>query len=221
MYVSKMICAPLKKSPNWASQITKLLGLSTERPYSKAKTASSLKGELAISRRPFRQKSRLLQIRKFSFLRNCKTLLLQNLYQKVNLHWCKSRLIWKKFTYTGVFLIEKSTETHFLRNSFFLIRFLETPNPNLNLLMLTGHNQLLMRLQQWFQNIEKKYMFLFLIWSNIVHPTLIFNTQIIHRYINFICFLIYQHCMPMSECCSSNILPTDSYIKTFWKEIIN
>ena len=88
MYVSKIICAPLKKSPNWASQITKLLGLSTERPYSKAKTASSLKGELAISRRPFRQKSRLLQIRKIFFY----AIAVPYFYIDVNLDWFERNL---------------------------------------------------------------------------------------------------------------------------------
>ena len=42
-----MICAPLKKSPNWASQSTRCWGLSTLKPYSNPSTASSLSGLLA------------------------------------------------------------------------------------------------------------------------------------------------------------------------------
>lgn len=45
--VSIMICAPLKKSPNCASQSTRCWGLSTLNPYSNPSTASSLSGLLA------------------------------------------------------------------------------------------------------------------------------------------------------------------------------
>lgn len=47
-----MIWAPLKKSPNWASQMIKFLGFSTDMPYSNPKTASSDKGLFAISNWP-------------------------------------------------------------------------------------------------------------------------------------------------------------------------
>jgi len=47
MKVSTMICAPLKKSPNCASQITRCFGLSMLKPYSNPSTASSLNGLLA------------------------------------------------------------------------------------------------------------------------------------------------------------------------------
>lgn len=46
MKVSKMICAPLKKSPNWASQIGRSLGWAMLIPYSKPRTASSDSGLL-------------------------------------------------------------------------------------------------------------------------------------------------------------------------------
>lgn len=44
--VSKMICAPLKKSPNWASQMGSSLGWAMLIPYSKPSTASSDSGLL-------------------------------------------------------------------------------------------------------------------------------------------------------------------------------
>lgn len=47
IYVSMMIWAPLKKSPNWASQIMRLLGCSMLIPYSKPSTASSDKALFA------------------------------------------------------------------------------------------------------------------------------------------------------------------------------
>lgn len=47
MNVSIMICAPLKKSPNCASQMNKCLGLSMLIPYSNPRTASSDKWLLA------------------------------------------------------------------------------------------------------------------------------------------------------------------------------
>ena len=50
--LTRMICAPLKKSPNCASQMIRFLGFSTDIPYSKARTASSERMLLAISRRP-------------------------------------------------------------------------------------------------------------------------------------------------------------------------
>ena len=50
--VSRMIWAPLKKSPNCASQMMRLSGCSTAMPYSKASTASSERILLAISSLP-------------------------------------------------------------------------------------------------------------------------------------------------------------------------
>src|SRR5690606_16007286 len=46
MYWSMMICAPLKKSPNCASQIVSAWGLANAYPYSKPKTPYSDKWEL-------------------------------------------------------------------------------------------------------------------------------------------------------------------------------
>lgn len=46
MKVSKMICAPLKKSPNWASQMGRSFGWAILIPYSKPSTASSESGLL-------------------------------------------------------------------------------------------------------------------------------------------------------------------------------
>jgi len=47
MKVSMIICAPLKKSPNCASQIGRRRGFSILMPYSKPRTASSDSGLLA------------------------------------------------------------------------------------------------------------------------------------------------------------------------------
>lgn len=51
-YVSIIICAPLKKSPNWASQMQSRFGVSQETPVSNPKTANSERELLAISSMP-------------------------------------------------------------------------------------------------------------------------------------------------------------------------
>lgn len=47
-----MIWAPLKKSPNWASQIQRRFGVSQETPISNPRTANSDRDEFAISSFP-------------------------------------------------------------------------------------------------------------------------------------------------------------------------
>jgi hypothetical protein len=46
-------CAPLAKSPNCASQITRALGSALEKPYSKPSTASSESTESMTTKSPW------------------------------------------------------------------------------------------------------------------------------------------------------------------------